>query len=741
MPDITFYTFVLQNLQKEWKRLADRLGGNSEAVAAQLAKIMLAFDRSEEVELKLLVDKLLEFGLRSSAKDIFQEVLQRSRYQQMTRGQSYSPFGEVASPGSLNELREVLRTTPLDKGLLSIDRDIPSSDWGVSSSDRGIDGAARGRTGARGVSPSDGGRPITHAKHEGQSPRYLNAGFFNAHDDNPLSSDAPLALDGGPYRLGVNVGEFWGPGTPEAPFPTNLLEPYFEDEATLELDILARSPGAAITPAHKTLRLAPSGNSALTFFGLTFLHAGRHEISIDLIFRGHLLQSRRVEAEVVARTGDVLPPSAWPLQNGHITFTRTAALDPASLAPLAERPSTLTIVAERSLDRATIGLRFYDTTGAELAFQETNLTDVNLGSAMGAIRRQLALTMQAYTGAIGSSREILEKHLGLLAEQGRRFYRALLGGAGQPPQGPDGGEQLKAQLKPGAVIQVAPLSAQLGVPWELLYERPFESYRPGRTRLCPTFLEHGLAPEDCPGQGDPALVCPHGFWGYRYQIEQLPCRVPPNGPLPGASLPFYICNELPLQFSAVVCTSATLQQVEPHLAELEKLATAAQLDLKRVDSLDKLQAALSQASPLADVVYFYTHGGQDAAGSPYLEVGAGDQVKENDFDAWAVDLSQHRPLVVFNACESADYSPDNFENLIKLFCDRGAAGVIGTQCETKENLARFLMVQFFQAFLNKKTAGEALFDARQTLLHKLDPRGLAYGLFALAEVKLAKPII
>ena len=288
-------------------------------------------------------------------------------------------------------------------------------------------------------------------------------------------------------------------------------------------------------------------------------------------------------------------------------------------------------------------------------------------------------------------------------------------------------------------IQVAPLSPQLGVPWELLYERKAESYREGRTKLCSTFLKHGPAPEDCPGLGDPSVVCPHGFWGYRYIIEQLPCRVDPHAALPDAPLPTYIRNDLPLRLNGIVY--AKFNQLTSHWNALRAIASEANLELVRFESLADVHSALTKSDHPADVIYFYTHGGSDSSGRPYLEVGSGDRITFNDLDAWTVDLGSHQPLVVLNACDSADYSPDSFENLVKFFCDKKAAGVIGTQCEVKEKLVNAFTILFFSAFFKQIGAGQALFEARQTLLSQLDPRGLVYSLFAAADVKLTKPIV
>jgi CHAT domain-containing protein len=186
---------------------------------------------------------------------------------------------------------------------------------------------------------------------------------------------------------------------------------------------------------------------------------------------------------------------------------------------------------------------------------------------------------------------------------------------------------------------------------------------------------------------------------------------------------------------------AGFKQLKPHLDHLRALAPQPPLEFISIDSKDGVRAALSNVDSPADVLYFYTHGSLHL-GAPCLIVGADERIKYVDLDAWDVRLDHHPPLVVLNACDSADYSPESFENLLKFFCDRGAAGVIGTQCEIKETLADFVSIAFFRAFfLQQASAGQALLEARRALLRDhLDPRGLAYSLFASADLKLAQSI-
>lgn len=564
------------------------------------------------------------------------------------------------------------------------------------------------------VMPATADAPTVERAGPPSEHRYLNAGFFAQQATQPLAPVEPPALDRAGYRLGVNVGRFWGPGTSGTPIDEALLSPLFDQQPALEVDIVARSLQVQIEPDRQRLVLARSGDSPLVFFNLTFRSVGRQAIDVDLLYRGHLLQSRRTEVHVVAHAGETVPQSAWPVQDGYITFNRTAKIDPTTLQPLDERPSRLTIVAQRDLEFQRIGLHFYDTTGADVGMQQSHLTDASLTPVMGAVRKQLATTMQAYSGSVGGSPAVLEKHFG---------------------------QQLNVPLVPGQVIQVAPLSSQVGVPWELLYERKLETYRDGRTKVCTTFADHGPELLACPGNADPTVVCPHGFWGYRYVIEQLPAQVKPHAPLTAESLPLQIPNAVPLQVNAIVY--AGFQELAPHLDRLRALAPSGELTLTRIDTLDGARLVLSDPKSQAGILHFYSHGGSNEFGAPYLEVGAGDRVTLNDLDAWGLQLETSRPLIVFNACESVEYVPETFENLIQYFCDHGAAGVIGTQCEVREHLAGAFVLRFLAGFLRQQTAGQALFAARQALLRDAnpDPRGLVYSLFAAADLRLAQPVL
>lgn len=568
--------------------------------------------------------------------------------------------------------------------------------------------------------------------------RYLNAGFFTAAGAY-ITPDTPLSLDRAPYQLRVNIGPFWGPGTADTAFPT-LPDELYDEEDSLTLDLVARTldKGLTIANPRQTLTLPRMGESPLVAFPLAIAAIGRYTIDVDVFYHGHLLQSRRTEFKVVPQAGDTLPDSAWPVQDGYITWTRAAHLTATALAPLADAPRHLTILAERDADYQRIGLHFYDSSRQSLDLQQSELTDASLTRLLTGLRRRLLNTMDQYAGGIGSSERVLAKHLGLLADAGRTFYRHLLPGLTDAQRQTEQGQQLQVALQPGAIIQVAPLSPNVSVPWELLYERPIV-YQEGHTRLCTGFREHGPHRADCPHHDKPEVVCPHGFWGYRYIIEQLPCRVERSVAPPERDLPLVVRNGRPLQLAAFVYQFSGLDN---HLNRLRQLADAPYLQLKTINTLAQAQAFFAGQADTPHLVYFYTHGGKNDMDDPYLQIGDGTQITANYLEGWQMNWHGYHPLVVLNACETADYSPDDYENLILFLSERGAAGVIGTQCAVREKLADAFILPFFAQFLAQMPAGEALFNARRQLLYEhLDPRGLVYSLFAAAEVKLAQPIV
>ncbi|WP_020483060.1 CHAT domain-containing protein [Methylomonas sp. MK1] len=573
--------------------------------------------------------------------------------------------------------------------------------------------------------------------------RYFNAGFFSSKSERAIiAKDKPLVRTVNSYQLGVNIGRSWGLGAAEKQFPDDILRQEFKKNPVLQTYLVVRSFTVKLPIPFQPLILAEKGDSELLFFPIEFPGIGRHAIEIDIIYQGNLLQSRRVEVYLVETIDETPPESAWPVQDSYLTFTRTDALDAESLKTIAKRPRQLTIVAEKSLDEHSIGLRFYtieNTKEQSIAFEQSTLSDTNLATILGYVRAQLEDVMNYYAGTIGGNDEQLRKPLAKLANAGYSFYCSLFPGLSNTINERQEILLLKTKMVAGMIIQVAPLSKQLSIPWELLYERPMMSFHQTKTKLCSSFRSHGKNWQDCPHHDDPYVVCPHGFWGFRYIIEQLPCRLE-RSQLSGSTLPLYIKNHIPLNIYAL--SNPNLSNWIDHKERLMNLASSQELTLRDCDQLDEIFAAMKEKK--VNIFYVYAHGGKDVTNRPCLKLATDNTlITVTDLNAQKISFSQNSPLFLLNTCESADYTPDDFESFIQFFCSRGAAGVIGVQCDVKEILVNSMMTCFLASFLKQETAGEALLAARKSLMFadRPDPRGLAYSLFAAADLKLSTRVI
>ena len=346
--------------------------------------------------------------------------------------------------------------------------------------------------------------------------------------------------------------------------------------------------------------------------------------------------------------------------------------------------------------------------------------------------------MKSYANNRSISDKQLVAHLSKLASRGRSFYRQILPGLTDGEYETENGQKLRAALSPGTIIQIAPLSSRLSIPWELLYERPVNAYREGVTKLCDTFQTHGPLLEDCPHHNDGHVICPHSFWGFRYIIEQLPGRLSRGQEPTQQGLPQWIRNKRPFPFTGIVFPAFDLLQ--NHWQRLRALAPQDDLKMTRLETFSTVERFFKNRDERPNLIYFYAHGGKQN-GLAALKVADKMFITIQDLEAWRVKWHKSNPLLVLNACQSADFRPDSFEDMIQALFRHGASGVIGTQCTIYESLVNLFMPKFLSSFFKQVPAGEALFNARKQLMWKnKDPRGLAYSLFAAAELKLAEAV-
>lgn len=565
--------------------------------------------------------------------------------------------------------------------------------------------------------------------------RFFNTYFCDPKNQTSVPPSEPL-IHGQVYTLFIDISpERKGIDAEPTPFPDEALAQVWNDRETLTLDAIVTSKNEdfSIDAQVKQLTLPRSGSSdRIKFTVKPNRFDGRGYIRVELFYRGYLLQSKQIAVLVVPTAGSEIPESLRPPQTARITFTTTNLLSNEQLALLPER--VLAVNVELDTRDGSIDFRFLDRTQGdrELAFYDTTLQPAALGNAIAGIRHQLYLTLHdGYWGQVEGNIELLNTWLPKLADAGRELYRQILP-QNQGLLADEQGELLQAALKLGTVIQVNPVLGKVTIPWALLYERKVKPSK--RTSVCDRFTNHDLDCTNCPNKDNPNFVCPHGFWGYRYSIEQLPCWVSTKHPTPSA-LVRQIQNDLPLYLSFNVWREFNLW--EEHQ---KKLKVAGSLELLTSEEILQLEMTWETHGNQLDLVYFYCHGGvEEMPKRPYLEL-SDDRIYSNFLECYE-STWKHHPLVFLNGCATGDYSPESYVSLIDDFLNAGASGVVGTECPVSESFAEHYATEVLKRLFAGEPMGQAMLAVRRELLQRyFNPLGLVYSLYAAHEIALTRPV-
>lgn len=499
----------------------------------------------------------------------------------------------------------------------------------------------------------------------------------------------------------------------------------------LPLTVLATSDDMevdGVTPA-----MLHSGGGAVATIPITPRTAGDEAtIDFDLLYRGHLLQSQRVSTQVAATEAQSHGTTA--ARSEDTTFTGSN-FDRSDLEALPERHVTLILrhdPSDGSVDCEVI----LAGSGGTVTRSDTANPKEELLSASARVRERLRAMIEddasGYRTVLRAEPDRLDRWLPALADIGHSLYLTLLDPEGVA--GSDFGDVVRF----GSVIQVNQVASGLGkatVPWAVLYE-PEIDYRPGVTSVCPEYTTHG--PEECPHGDDPTIVCPWGFWGYRYELEQPPGWRGDGDDLPGV-LVRSIENERPLQLSAAANT--TLQLWREHFDALPEMGD---VEVHSVTSTDALLELWERLGDRIDLAYFYVHAGAGPArAEPHLSLEDA-AIGRNNLRAWRKRLGltwTHAPLVILNGCGTGDYGPDAYSSLINEFRSYGAGGVVGTECVVSEAIAGTYVTEVLAGFASGESLGPIMLDVRRRfLLEWNNPSALVYTLYAPSDIQLAVPV-
>src|ERR1022692_803659 len=339
-----------------------------------------------------------------------------------------------------------------------------------------------------------------------------------------------------------------------------------------------------------------------------------------------------------------------------------------------------------------------------------------------------------------------------LATVGRELYNRIFNTAASAGLAPMLQHEAQVRGRP-PVVQIARTAQRpFVVPWQVLYDLPIE-HPEDPLRTCPSVQEYGPGgsaswppPATCPhtdfheqataDPAEPAILRPRGFWGLAHLIE---VPEPPKG----RSLD-QVVTEDPTSVAVLPGTGSRLDKtrLEEHLVELRKRVTGFPTGPDAVvTAARELRSALTPAT--MDIVYLLSHAEQAGeAGLDSKLVFPDRPLTSGDIAVWTRDkwpadhwYSRH-PLVVLNACHTAEIVQSTMAGFVPNFVDGGAAGVIGTETLIDQLTASKAMEQFLAAFSTGSTVGEAIRLMRWHLLRRGNLLGFTYTPYCAASLRL-----
>jgi nucleoid DNA-binding protein len=577
--------------------------------------------------------------------------------------------------------------------------------------------------------------------------RYANAALY-AVDGRRLEQTTPLD-SGKVVRLTLDIGELSADSdvSGAAPLPATLPDKIFIEVMVSSTDFgVGRDAKAtAGTLAHGVFFLSDEAEAAQAVNGREGKYLDFHlrvptpegnapaHARIGYYYRNILLQSQLL----TARFGAV--DTGFTIETD---FTTSEDFTGLAVLPIKPRVSVLTNANDDGSHQ--IVLRHPGVEKDPDAVAETIAIDADgIGGTIAQLRKVLADCADRAPDANPRPKNDLAADLMALAPLGWQLYAQLPG-------------QLKAdflgswrETPDKFVLQIArPSSSRFTAPWNYIYDIPLE--KGANYTLCRSISDwdgkralFDGAPRQClHGPHDANVLCPFGFWGYRYAIEQVVRRKDTDS----------IVTIKVAAGGDVVAAQAQydvdLRVLGEHIGRMKAMALAAPLkaNLKEGKTKADIQTLLGADLPF---VYFYCHGERPRYGSPdtYLGVGNREAIPAEDFIGWTrlwykrlrrVIWSTLRPLVFINACHSVAVETATLVSFVDAFVTTGqAAGVIGTEVKVPQKMAMAAGETFAGAWLSgKSTVEEALRTVRIKYLEQGNLLGLAYTPYCWSELKL-----
>lgn len=582
--------------------------------------------------------------------------------------------------------------------------------------------------------------------------RYANAALLDPTAHQPLDPQSSLG-PGSITRLRLDIGPL-SPESQVTPVSPGALVPPFPDAklpADIKLDVMVSSTdfgvaadiedirkapatiahGRFFLPGNGSRATVPGGGNYLIFFLRAPDHAGQARCRTGYYYRNSLVQSQ----QLVANVGQ---PGGFEIKTDF-----TLSDDLTDLEGFPERPRLSILTNANGDGTHQIILRkpgtMPDPTAQGQTFSVREKIVGDIVTDLRAILRERAPSERRRPQAV------LREDLVQLAPKGRELWRQV------PGQNP---HMFAALEKDPAsyVIQVTrPTTSGFVFPWAFIYDIPLNTDKPGICKLVTDWdgqkpLVSG-SPRECPcGPHYENVLCPFGFWGFRYSIDQLSSTKDSVFSISAPDMWDFVIAET--QYGV------NIKALSNHVHQLRTILLKRFPSAQVREGKDKnaIRGLLGNDLPL---VYFYCHGEKpyDADPNTYLGVGMNESIKATELQDWVqtwlkqdkMIWNKIRPLVFVNACHSLEIHPETLVSYLDAFVGSArAAGVIGTEVRINQDLAMRIAEQFFDLLLVQQktvdgkprpfTVDEALHTIRLDYLAAGNLLGLLYTPYCWAEL-------
>lgn len=322
-----------------------------------------------------------------------------------------------------------------------------------------------------------------------------------------------------------------------------------------------------------------------------------------------------------------------------------------------------------------------------------------------------------YQAGIDIPPEANREALRRLADVGYGLYTDIFYGPDAGAQANLLGDRLRQMAKEDR-LKIQIFSQHFNLPWGLLY----------------------MADED---EYDPDHIRPELFLGLKHIIEHIPLQ--PSMQVTDRRIDSVSGLAVSLNVNTDIDQQTNYPLIANQVEYWDKIKEigGAQVVLRKTP--DDVLQALKSADTSDQLLYFYCHavsrdleeeGGVEES---FLKMTGGGRLTLKDLKRFASARKPlpGEPLVFINACESAELSPLFYDGFVPYFMQKGARGVIGTECETPALFALEWANRFFDRFLSGEPLGQIFLELRQEFYQRHNNLlGLLYALYVDGDTQV-----